>query len=127
MQVIVSFSEGSERLRWESSVKDADATHYGRSGRPQFEFLSTESIGKSCAECNESKPCPYFNCDVGSFRQAYWVPCLQRIAGIEGQLEEYLEEQKKKLKCRSITYVNVNKDRYLLEMPETTKVHRACF
>lgn len=49
---------------------------------------------------------------------------LQRIAAINGQLEEYLEEQKKKLKCRSITYVNVNKDRYLLEMPETTKVSR---
>ncbi|KAG2634956.1 hypothetical protein PVAP13_2NG321800 [Panicum virgatum] len=41
------------------------------------------------------------------------------IQEIESSLKEYLKEQRKLLRCASVTYVNVGKDMYLIEVPES--------
>ncbi|PAN12331.1 hypothetical protein PAHAL_2G259800 [Panicum hallii] len=41
------------------------------------------------------------------------------IQEIGSSLKEYLKEQRKLLRCASVTYVNVGKDMYLIEVPES--------
>ncbi|KAF8657666.1 hypothetical protein HU200_059821 [Digitaria exilis] len=43
------------------------------------------------------------------------------IQEIEPTLKEYLKEQQKLLRCPSVNYVNVGKDMYLLEVPESLR------
>ncbi|EIE20176.1 hypothetical protein COCSUDRAFT_18682, partial [Coccomyxa subellipsoidea C-169] len=42
-----------------------------------------------------------------------------RVAAVEAEFEQHLKEVKKKLGCSSISYVSVNKDSHLLDIPDS--------
>ena len=41
-----------------------------------------------------------------------------QVAAVEAELEQHLREVKKRLGCSSVSYVSVNKDSHLLDIPD---------
>lgn len=48
--------------------------------------------------------------------------CAQ-VSSVEEALAQHLKDVRKKLGCSSISYVSVNKDSHLLEVPEVSPTH----
>lgn len=77
---------------------------------PQLAFFASAFDAKQAEKDGRIKPAPGVD--------AAFDGALAAIKDIEGQLAEYLREQKKALRCDALAYWGTGKDRFQIEVPE---------